>query len=58
MQACSLGIKKMSRARSYGMATTSVDAKVQTFFISAKFGKRKSGETAYSSNFLFQNTYK
>jgi hypothetical protein len=28
--------KKMSRARSYGMATTSVGAKVQTFFISAK----------------------
>jgi hypothetical protein len=37
-----MSIKKMSRARSYGMATTSVAAKIRTFFISAKLGQKKS----------------
>jgi len=31
--------KKMSRARSYGMATTSVTAKVQIFFEAGNIGE-------------------
>jgi hypothetical protein len=38
--------KKMSRARSYGMATTSVGAKIRTFFISAKLGQKKNRRIA------------
>lgn len=41
--------KKMSRARSYGMATTSVGAKVRTFLYLQNFGQKKSGNTAYQS---------